>query len=92
MVLISPLGLLHPTLMTIVSQLPSLHQLAHHTSSGEFPNLMTPLELHLQNALLRVVFNVCNHGYSSTEMTSRSCGMPGERYPRISFLQDHLGQ
>src|SRR5260370_36719710 len=63
MVLISPLALIHPTSITVISQLPSFHRLAHHASSGEFSDLMTPLELHLQNALLRVVFNVCDCGF-----------------------------
>ena len=43
MVLISPLTLVHPTQMIGISQFPLIHQLASHTTSGNFSMLMTPL-------------------------------------------------
>src|SRR5260370_1288417 len=46
-----------------ISQFPLIHQLASHTASGNFSMLMTPLEISFQNAILRVVFNVCSHGF-----------------------------
>src|SRR5260370_13686166 len=46
-----------------VSQFPSIHQLTFHTTSGNFSMLMASLEISFQNALLRVVFNVCSCGF-----------------------------
>src|SRR5260370_39948195 len=46
-----------------VSQFPLIHQLASHAASGNFSVLMTPLEISFQNAILRVVFNICSHGF-----------------------------
>lgn len=62
-VLISPLILLRPTHMTHYSQIPTLNQLASYASSGEFLTLMTPSEVTLQNALLSVIFNICERGH-----------------------------
>src|SRR5260370_23367201 len=49
--------------MVGILQFPSIHQLASHVASGNFSMLMTPLEISFQNTILRVVFNVCSHGF-----------------------------
>src|SRR5260370_21032660 len=46
-----------------ISQFPSIYQLTSHTTSGNLSVLMTPLEISFQNAILRVVFNICSHGF-----------------------------
>src|SRR5260370_2555768 len=49
--------------MVGILQFLSIHQLASHAASGNFSMLMTPLEISFQNAILRVVFNVCSCGF-----------------------------